>query len=121
MSASKKMFRHLQSDKVPKGAKRSDRWPTIRKHFLAKNPACVICGATKGKIEVHHIKPFHLHPQLELEPSNFITLCENMKDGVSCHLLFGHLGNFKSFNVNVKNDAKAWSKKISKRPKAGGG
>ena len=98
------------------GKKRSGKWPTVRKKFLAENPACAVCGSTKGKCEVHHIHPFHLHPQLELDPTNFITLCENKNDGINCHLAFGHLGNFKSYNINVLEDAKTWNKKIKERP-----
>jgi hypothetical protein len=72
------------------------------------------------KLEVHHIKPFHLHPELELEPKNLITLCENKSDGVNCHLLFGHLGSFRSFNVRVISDAIEWKAKILSRPKGDG-
>jgi 5-methylcytosine-specific restriction protein A len=110
-------IRHKQSEKVPKGVKRSGRWPTAKKLHLKDNPACVVCGATTGKIEVHHIKPFHLFPADELDPDNLITLCENLKNGVSCHLLFGHCGSFLSYNPNVVKDAKAWKKKIANRPK----
>ena len=98
------------------GAARSGHWPTLRKQHLEKSHACAVCGDTKGKIEVHHKKSFHEHPQLELDPNNLITLCENMSNGVSCHLLIGHLGSFKSINVNVVEDAKAWAEKIAHRP-----
>lgn len=98
------------------GVARSGKWPTVRKKFLLENPACAVCGATTGKREVHHIKSFHTHPELELVVSNFITLCENKKDGVNCHLLFGHLGNFKSVNEAVIEDTKTWNKKIKERP-----
>lgn len=108
------MFKH--PDKEPEGSKRSGKWPTVRKAFLKNNPTCAVCGG-KVKVEVHHIRPFHLHPELELDPTNFITLCENKKDGVNCHLLFGHLGSFKSFNVDVKANAGEWAKKIVDRPK----
>jgi len=111
-----KKIKELVSDKEPSGSKRSDKWPRIRKAHLAKSPTCAVCGGSK-KLEVHHIRPFHLHPDLELEDSNLITLCENKADGVNCHLLFGHLGNFKSFNTNVRRDAALWDKKITHRPK----
>jgi 5-methylcytosine-specific restriction protein A len=104
-----------QSDKVPGKAKRSNHWPKVRKEHLEKNPTCAVCGGNK-KLEVHHIRPFHLHPNLELEPTNFVTLCENMKEGINCHLLFGHLGNFKSFNVNVIKEAQEWKLKLENRP-----
>jgi 5-methylcytosine-specific restriction endonuclease McrA len=103
-------------DKVPKGKKRSNQWPKVRKAFLAKNPTCALCGGKK-KLEVHHKMPFHLHPELELDPKNLITLCENDKGGANCHLLFGHLGNFKSFNHTVHEDTHAWNEKIKSRPK----
>ena len=48
---------------------------------------------------------------------NLITLCESRKNGVTCHLLFGHLGNYKSINESVETDVKAWNKKIKNRPK----
>lgn len=115
----KQLFKHLddvKTGKSPSNKRRSDRWPTVRKHFITAFPLCAVCGGKK-KLEVHHIMPFHLKPELELEPTNLITLCENDKDGVNCHLLFGHLGNFKSFNQTVKIDAQIWAEKISKRPK----
>lgn len=102
------------SDKL-QGHARSGHWETLRKQFLVTHPNCRVCGGVK-KLEVHHIKPFHLHPALELDESNLITLCENFKDGVNCHLLFGHLGNFKSVNDTVVHDAMSWSEKIKGRP-----
>lgn len=108
------------SGKVPKGSKRSDKWPAVRAAHLKQFPRCAVCQGTK-KLEVHHMKPFHLHPELELDPKNLITLCENKADGVNCHLLFGHLGNFKSFNANVIPDSSSWRSKIATRPKDGGG
>ena len=97
------------------GNPRSGKWPTLRKKILVRNPVCAVCGGNK-KLEVHHIKPFHLHRSLELDPTNLIVLCENGNDGINCHLAFGHLGSFKSFNSNVIKDAKMWAKKIKERP-----
>jgi len=110
------LVHHSEADKTPNGAKRSAKWPAARRQHLKEHPVCAMCGGSK-KLEVHHIKPFHLHPQLELDPTNFITLCENKTDGVNCHLLFGHLGNFKSVNENVVKDATEWNQKIVTRPK----
>jgi 5-methylcytosine-specific restriction enzyme A len=90
--------------------KRSDKWPAVRKAYLKDHPNCVVCGGTK-KIEVHHQQPFHLHPALELDPSNFISLCEGAHD-VNCHLFVGHLGNFKGYNPDVEKDAEEWAKKL---------
>jgi len=95
--------------------KRSNKWVSVRKDFLNKNNKCAVCGGSK-KLEVHHKKPFHQHPELELDENNLITLCESKKNGVTCHLLFGHLGNYKSINNNVEKDVKSWNDKIKNRP-----
>lgn len=104
------------ADKTPHGHHRSPHWHRERKAHLDLFPNCAVCGRHEN-LEVHHIRPFHLHPELELEPSNLITLCENKKDGVNCHLLFGHLGNYRSFNASVREDARLWREKLSARPK----
>jgi 5-methylcytosine-specific restriction protein A len=101
--------------KHPLSAARSGRWPTVRKEHLEKHPYCAVCGGTE-KREVHHREPFHLNPELELDPSNLVTLCESGKGGLNCHLALGHLGSFKSFNAEVVTDAAHWSKKIKQRP-----
>jgi 5-methylcytosine-specific restriction enzyme A len=103
--------------KHPVTAARSGHWPTVRKHHLTLHPTCAVCGGSE-KLDVHHIRPFHLHPDLELDPNNLVTLCEANKGGVNCHLLFGHLGNFRSFNVEVLADADHWHTKIKTRPLA---
>jgi len=56
-----------------------------------------LCGGTKA-VEVHHLIPFSIAPDLELDPHNLITLCERKKYGINCHLLVGHLGNYRRFN-----------------------
>jgi|GEM_PF-929352 len=101
--------------KIPAELHRSGEWPKARAAYLAEHPLCAVCGEHL-KVEVHHIRPFHLHPDLELDPANFITLCEDDQDGVNCHLFFGHLGNFKSYNEDVVADAASWQQKIANRP-----
>lgn len=102
----------IQGKKPSLSTARSSHWPTVRKNHLATNSTCVVCGS-KDKVEVHHIKPFHLHPDLELEPTNLISLCETTKHGINCHLLIGHLGNFKNVNPSVVEDAQIWNKKLA--------
>ena len=114
--ASTTTLKELNEGKEPEGHKRSSKWATTRKHHLEKNGECALCGGTK-KLNVHHVKPFHLHPELELEPSNLITLCEDKGDGVYCHLFFGHLGNFKSINENLLEDVAIWRERLKNRPK----
>jgi len=112
------IVRHLidaAKGKHPITAKRSPHWSTVRKAHLEKFPTCAVCGGSV-KVQVHHKKPFHLHPDLELDPLNLVTLCE--APGHNCHLVFGHLLNFRSFNPDVGADAPTWNDKISHRPMA---
>ncbi len=98
--------------KCPPGAKRSPWWAATRKKHLAVHPRCALCGGTK-KLEVHHVMPFHLDPSLELDDKNLITLCEQKKEGITCHLFVGHLGNYKLANPDVRADAEAWRAKMA--------
>jgi 5-methylcytosine-specific restriction enzyme A len=106
----KKLIDAIQG-KAPLSSKRSPHWPTVRKHFLQLHPTCAVCGGV-SKLEVHHKQPFHINPSLELDMNNLITLCESGKNGVTCHLFFGHLGNYKSVNPNVEQDSLVWSTKL---------
>lgn len=100
--------------KHPITSKRSNKWAAIRAAHLILQPLCAVCNG-KEKLQVHHKEPFHLKPELELNPDNLITLCEG---STNCHILFGHLKNFKSYNVNVVEDAAQWNKKLIERPKS---
>lgn len=84
------------------GVRRSSRWPAVRKAHLAANPACAACGVREA-LEVHHCLPFHLHPELELDPANLLTLCESKSH--NCHLLFGHCLGWSRYNPTVRGDA----------------
>lgn len=92
---------------------RSTKWPAARLAHLKKEPACQVCGQTNN-LTVHHKRPFHLFPDLELVGANLITLCEG--PGIACHITFGHLGNWSSYNPNVDDDVAAWRDKIKQRP-----
>lgn len=100
------MFRYITAIKEKIQGKplslRSPKWTAVRKHYILENNSCAACGCTTN-LQVHHKEPFHLHPEKELDPSNFITLCEDKDD--KCHLIIGHLGDWKSFNPNVVEDA----------------
>lgn len=93
--------------KLPKGARRSSQWSHVRQQHLKANPTCALCGGSR-KLEVHHAVPFHVDPTKELDPGNLITLCEAWKRGVNCHLLFGHLGNYRGWNADVHVDVSRW-------------
>lgn len=91
-------------------ATRSPKWPSLRKEHLLNNKSCAACGRTY-KLEVHHIEPVHVNPDKELDPNNLITLCDN-----PCHLTFGHLLDYKSWNKEVINDCKVYLNRINNRP-----
>lgn len=81
------------------GASRSNQWRKIRNQHIASFPYCALCGAETRllkPLEVHHIRPFHLHPELELDTNNLVVLCRN------CHYQAGHLGISWSYeNTNL--------------------
>jgi 5-methylcytosine-specific restriction protein A len=89
---------------------RSPRWPAVREAHLKVQPACQLCGAI-GDNDVHHLRPFHLVPKLELDPSNLMTLCRPH------HLLAGHLMLWQSYNPDCVFDVAFWRSKIQRRPK----
>ena len=99
-----------ESVKNSRFSKRSNEWPRVRKEFLKQNPECAVCGKRTG-LNVHHIVPFHIAPSKELYHSNLITLCRRH------HLLFGHLGLWKSWNEDVLEDCWVWRHKLRNRPK----
>lgn len=73
---------------------RSSKWAKVRSEHLKLSPVCRACSSAKS-LEVHHIKPFHLYPDLELVRSNLVTLCK------SCHLVLGHLKDYDLENPRV--------------------
>lgn len=89
---------------------RSPKWTSVRKEHLKKQPFCQACGSIKD-LDVHHIEPFHLNPDKELDPDNLITLCSKY-----CHYTIGHLMDYKSWNKDVVNDARVYLDKVKNRP-----
>lgn len=84
-----------------KSVTRSSKWGGVRKAALLANPKCAICGDVLH-LQVHHMKPFHDFPELELDPKNLIVLCMGKNE---CHLLIGHGDNFKKYNPYIAADA----------------
>lgn len=100
--------------KAPKGARRSKHWRRVRNEHLKRQPFCVVCQGTRN-LEVHHLVPFHIAPDLELDPGNLLTLCEDKRYGLNCHLLIGHVGNYRRVNPVAHLDAIVWNGKIKGR------
>lgn len=77
---------------------RSKDWAKLRSDWLEQCPACFICGCN-NHLQVHHIKPYHLFPELELDTGNLMTLCVHPYR--MCHFIFGHLWNWKTYNAKI--------------------
>lgn len=96
------------------GNPRSPKWGKVRGDYLGKNGICAVCGTNKF-LNVHHQKPYHLFPELELEESNFITLCESPTH--NCHFIFGHLLNWGRWNPKIVEMAKDYSELLKESMK----
>lgn len=106
------LFRRIFGDNVLSslGRRRSGLWRSVRSEHLRNNPECAVCGR-KTNLVPHHIVPVHMDPSRELDPENLITLCEG--PSFNCHLFFGHLRNWSSFNPEVRRDAEEWRRRLS--------
>ena len=120
-------YNHGTEEGLRYGIKRSPEWESTRIKHLQKEPQCAICGILEFKkgLQVHHIFPFHYcvalgRPDLELDHRNLITLCESEKEDKepNHHLLIGHLNDFKSSNLNVKDDVRTYFKQDEKTIKS---
>ena len=93
---------------VPFGARRSSQWRITRKEYARTHPECEATGSTK-RLQVHHIKDFSTYPALENDPNNLIMLTRPI------HLWLAHLGNYKSINPDIVEDARILLEKIKNR------
>jgi len=66
----------------------------IRK-FRKTHKTCAWCGRS-GKVDVHHIEPVAVAPELAAVESNMIMLCRKPQ----CHLVIGHDGDFRNRYVS---------------------
>jgi hypothetical protein len=119
---------HLKQHSI----KRSPEWPHFRHAVIdERGHKCEISGET-SKLELHHIIPFHFgvlldRPYIELDRRNVIVISSGP---INYHLLFGHLDDYRSYNVNVRLLAPhahddpsfwttaEWQKLIDNRPKS---
>jgi len=98
-------FSSAWSGFCPVSAKpRHPQWDRAAKAWAASNP-CAVTGEFEG-IEVHHIRPFHLFPELEMDPENWISLTRPW------HLYLGHVGNWSNWNPSVREDAERFRRMI---------
>lgn len=83
------------------GAPRSSQWAALRDKYVQANPRCEACGSIR-RLNVHHVAPFHLYPERELDPTNLITLCREH------HFQLGHHRDWKFENPNCRNEVAAY-------------
>lgn len=87
---------------VAAGVPRSSAWPKVRAAHLQANASCEACGQ-RDALEVHHVQPFHLRPELELDPTNLMTLCAD-----PCHIVHGHLMAWSRHNPTARIDVRQY-------------
>jgi hypothetical protein len=81
------------------GVPRSPQWPKKEKEFKSAHPECSCC-LSKNNLQVHHKKPYHTNPELELVDSNLMTVCRY------CHFVICHENNWSNVVVDVEHQAK---------------
>ena len=96
----------------PASGPRAAEWSLLRDSYARMHPWCAVCGAAVE--QVHHIRPFSAAPDRELDPDNLIGFCR--RD----HFVFGHLGDWKACNPDVRSDAAEWQRKFLTRKRTGG-
>jgi len=64
------------------------RWQVLRMAVLERDGwACVDCGATRGRLEIDHVKPVRARPDLAFDPANCAarcTPCHTRKTRIEC-------------------------------------
>lgn len=89
-------------DRQALGALRSPKWSKLQKITVTNHPYCAFHGG-KGTflnpLNVHHVKMFMEHPELELDPNNLLVACR------FCHFWYCHKGNWKKLNSHSKEDS----------------
>lgn len=83
---------------------RSSKWGALRKNMIA-DKMCAAC-MKPDNLELHHITPFRLRPDLELNPINLIVLCKH------CHFTLGHFNNWDRYNPDIVGDAQIYRLKL---------
>ena len=88
--------RHYLNLTAPDGASVNWSWQRCRRDFLRKTGKVCVCCRSMKKIQVHHVLPRHIRPDLAVNQTNLIALCRG------CHLRIGHLGSYFTYNATVE-------------------
>lgn len=83
------------------------RWQVLRHAILERDGwACVDCGKKRGRLEIDHIEPVRLRPDLAFDPANCATRCQachSRKTRIEC----GHPAPIQTPERN------AWAKAVA--------
>lgn len=100
-------YKHQRSIPPGRGSWRYGRgWKQAVRRQLIRQPSCEACGSLR-RVTVHHIIPPAIAPALVISPGNLMTLCRGSRHAPGCHLVIGHLGNWRSWNPLAREDAAA--------------
>lgn len=91
---------------------RARGWTSLRNEWIASHSTCACCGIDT-QLAVHHVKPLHLFPELELDDTNLITLCQRPER--FCHYIFGHFFDWMAYNPDIKRFAPLMLKRIQNK------
>lgn len=84
------------------GATRAKGWRRFREANIENY--CRYCDSFV-LLELHHIIPFNVAPEKELDKDNVVTLCR------WCHFKLGHFCDWWSWNENILNWIEAKNQK----------
>ncbi len=79
------------------GNRRHKDWEKSSQLWAKSNP-CEFTGKTHldARLTVHHIIPFHVRPDLEMDEANWFSVTDPW------HLVICHVGNFSNWMVEVE-------------------
>lgn len=95
-----------------KASIRGSEWREARSNHLLVEAFCQCCGRNNN-LEVHHVIPWHIKPELRYESSNLITLCRE------CHFRFAHHSNWSDCNPSIREDCARFNQRFIVRAKRG--
>lgn len=97
------LLHHQELARIETACPRSPHWRSFEKDLIEKQPYCSFCGeeAPSTQLVGHHIVPFHLNKDLELDPNNILIVGETCTTGHH-HLLLCHFGNFRKWNPDAR-------------------
>lgn len=100
-----------RANRPPDYFDRPQKWQAFRDKFII-GKTCAACGYEKF-LDVHHVLPIHIRPDLEFVESNLLVLCDDKRK--DCHHRIGHCFHWKSYNPNAIEDAAASLRSIQGR------